>query len=165
MVTGVMENYLMTKKRVVDTHVIEVLRDPTCLDITPIDPYTIMLLEYREDEVLRSGIVLMAVSTQKFGQVDIIPKWKVVAVGEKVSEFMELTPGDMVVVSKMAGKLRDLGNFEVRIVHHTEVLAKLKYEPKDFSYAFNKTNTEGWTKLYSEKPELSRTDNTLEDEV
>ena len=141
------KDFMMTKKNVSETHVIEVLRDPTCLNIKPVDPYSIMLLEHREDEVLKSGIVLMSVSTQKFGQVDILPKWKVVAVGEKVSEFIDLVPGEMVIVSKLAGKLRDVGNFEVRIVHHTDILAKVKYEPKDFLHMFKDIDEEGWTKL------------------
>jgi co-chaperonin GroES (HSP10) len=110
-------------------------------------PDDLMLLEYREDEMLESGIVIMAVSTQKFNQMNILPKWKVIAVGDNVIEKLDVRPGDMVITQRGAGRLRTLGEIPVRLVSRFSILAKVQREVKDFESmikrAYKKPSFEG----------------------
>lgn len=96
-----------------------------------VNPDELMLHEHREEELV-GGIILMAVSTQKFDQVDVVPKWRVLAVGDNVEKEIGVKPGDLVIVGKHAGRFRELDMIDVRFVHHKDVFAKVTMEIEDY---------------------------------
>lgn len=101
------------------------------------DPDTLMLFEFREDELSTgSGLHLIHLSTQKFNQLGVLPKWRVLAVGDNVTNDIGIKKGDHVIVSRLSGRLRSLSEVQVRIIHKYEVLARVQYEPSDFKFAF-----------------------------
>lgn len=98
-----------------------------------VNPDELVLLEKKEEEVLNCGIILMALSTQKYNQPGILPKWKVLLTGSNVGKETGIKPDDTVIVIPNSGRLRTFGEIMVRYVHHAEILAKVQYEKKDFA--------------------------------
>jgi co-chaperonin GroES (HSP10) len=104
----------------------------TLTGVKCVNPDELMLFEFREDELLGSGIVLMSVSTKTYDQVGILPKFRVLAVGDNVERETGIKPGDLIVIPKLCGRLRMLDEIEVRYINHRDVFAKVVSEASDY---------------------------------
>jgi co-chaperonin GroES (HSP10) len=99
----------------------------------PQNPDELALLEFHTEEMTSSGIVLLPVTTLKPGQMNILPKWKVVAVGDNVEKETGVKAGDLILISRYAGRIAVLDHADFRIINYREILGKVTMEPmKDF---------------------------------
>lgn len=109
----------------------------------PVNPNELVLLEYREDEVIDGGIVLCSFTTKKYNQVDILPKWRVLAVGTSVDKYLNnIKVGDQVIVGYAVGRLRHIDEVPVRYIHWADILAKAIPEVSDYKKLFERKQAE-----------------------
>ena len=105
----------------------------------PQNPDELALLEFRTEEMTGSGLILLPTTTLKPGQLNIVPKWRVIAVGDNVEKELGVIAGDLVIVSRYTGRMAYLDQAEFRMVNYRDILAKVKMEPwKDFKGLFER---------------------------
>lgn len=126
----------------------QIFNNPNLLPFKMIDPYGLLLLEYKREELSKGGILLIGVTANSPGQSHRLPKWKVISTGEKVEEEIGVKTGDFVIMHPKSGKPHFLtGKVECRKIKASDVLAKIIYEPKDYFVSKPLDQKLNWSKI------------------